>query len=445
MRIQIARLAVCLALVGGTLAAPARAAELSTVDLVDVRASYRLLTETFYQPLDGHAVVSGARDALVAQLKKNGFAGALLPAVHAPENTTDALTEIAADIDAANLLSKSSDHSLTYVALSGMAKAAGDKYTEFFSPDALKAFNAPLSPEKISGIGVLLEIDPDTKVPRTFYVTPNSPAERAGLQAGDELRAIDGTPTVGFTIEKTSTLLRGKAATNVSLEIERDGKPLPTPLVATRGAVHVPTVLYKLLPSDVGYINILVFGEPTAQEFSTAVARLESKHARGYIIDVRNNGGGYVDAAVSIVSHFINVGPIVSQVERGPHEIQFDADGTAIEPKPLAVLVNGFSASASEITAGALHDSGLATLVGTRTYGKGVVQTVTYLPGSVAIKITTAKYLTPKRHDLNRVGIEPDITVAASKNARFAEPATDAQLEAAVGVIAKKVARIPES
>jgi carboxyl-terminal processing protease len=164
---------------------------------------------------------------------------------------------------------------------------------------------------------------------------------------------------------------------------------------------------------------------------------LQRQNARAYVIDLRNNGGGYVNAAVAIADHFIHSGPIVSVVERSG-TTQFAADANADESHPVAVLVNHYSASASEITAGALQDAGVATLVGSRTYGKGVVQQLTYNADGSAMKVTTARYLTPRNRIIDGIGLAPDVNVVQNDHARFGDPAKDAQLAAAIGVVQAK-------
>jgi carboxyl-terminal processing protease len=216
----------------------------------------------------------------------------------------------------------------------------------------------------------------------------------------------------------------------------RDGKE-QTAIAITRAEVHAPTVYQKLLPNGIGYIAVGVFGEPTADEFESALKRLQDQNARGFVIDLRNNGGGYVRAAVAIADHFIRSGPIVSVAERAG-TTEFDADALAIETRPVVVLVNHYSASASEITAGALQDAGAATLVGSRTYGKGVVQQLTYNTDGSAMKITTARYLTPHKRIIDGKGLDPDLAVNENDHARFGDPAKDAQLAAAIGIVQNK-------
>jgi carboxyl-terminal processing protease len=182
------------------------------------------------------------------------------------------------------------------------------------------------------------------------------------------------------------------------------------------------------------------FGRSTPAEFDTAVARLTSQGAKALVLDLRNDGGGYVNSALDISSRFIASKPIVTVEERGKRATTIDADNDPSIALPVTVLVNQFTASASEITAGALQDDGIGMLVGARTFGKGVMQTLTPLPDGAAIKITTAHYLTPNNRDINLRGIDPDVVVDENRDARFGEVDKDAQLRAAMAVLQKKIA-----
>ncbi len=236
-------------------------------------------------------------------------------------------------------------------------------------------------------------------------------------------------------------LLRGKPGTVVHVTATRDGKPLP-PMDITRSEVQPPTVIYKMLPQHVGYIYILAFGRDTPDEFSLALDRLEKQDVRAYVLDLRDDGGGYVNSALDISSKFINDNPLLTIEERGSHTTTVDSGSDALPPKPMAILVNRYTASASEITAGALQDDGIGVLVGEKTFGKGVMQSLTPLPDGAAIKITTAHYLTPKNRDINLRGIEPDYVVVENKDARLGEIDHDAQLQAAIGILTKKIADV---
>ena len=320
-----------------------------------------------------------------------------------------------------------------------MAAALGDQYTAFFTPDEFQKFNQALDPLKISGIGVLIEPDPATKYIRALYVVPGTPADRAGIQSGDDFLSVDGTSTKGLTQEDAVKLLRGAAGTVVKLEVQRDGTQLGT-LPITRSDVQPPTVIYKMLPEKIGYVAILTFGRETPDQFAEALTRLEAQGVRGYVLDLRNNGGGYVNSALDISSKFINNEALLTVEERGSRVYTVQAPQDARPPKPMTILVNRYTASASEITAGALQDDGIGVLVGEKTYGKGVMQSLTQLPDGAAIKITTAHYLTPKNHDINLKGIEPDFAVTENKNARFGDANNDAQLQAAIAILSKKIA-----
>ncbi len=407
---------------------------------VDLHESYTLLTSTYYSKVDPQAVLDGARGALLKELQKAG-AKASLPALRAGLDASANIAQIDAEIDAAAVESKLSSTDLTYAAIAGMAGSLGDKYTTFFTPDEYKQFNQALDPDKISGIGVLIQPDVTTGYIQAFYVVPGTPADKAGLKTGDVFVSIDGASTKGLAVDKASSLLRGKPGTQVNLSVQRDGAALPTAVAIVRSQVQPPTVIFKMLPNKIGYIYVAVFGLNTYDQFNVALARLQDAGARAFVMDLRNDGGGYVNAALGISSRFIATDPIVSIESRGSKVETITADNEAIAPKPMTILVNGYTASASEITAGALQDDGIASLVGTRTFGKGVMQTLTPLPGGSAIKITTQHYLTPKHRDINHKGLDPDLKIEPTKGDRFGEPDHDTQLQAAISLLEKKIAQ----
>ena len=214
-------------------------------------------------------------------------------------------------------------------------------------------------------------------------------------------------------------------------------------LSITREDVQPPTVVYKMLPGNIGYVWVIAFGRATPNEFDTAVARLKSLGAKALVLDLRNDGGGYVNSALDISSRFIANKALVTVEERGRRATTIDADGDPSIAIPVTVLVNQYTASASEITAGALQDDGIAALVGARTFGKGVMQTLTPLPDGAAIKITTAHYLTPSHRDINLRGIAPDVAVEENRDAHFGEVERDAQLRAAIALLQKKIIAAP--
>jgi len=404
----------------------------------DLLQSYELLTTTYYSKVEVQAVLDGARKALTAELQRRGST-VTLPILHARPTSGENVAQIAAEIARAQSATHEPETILTYTAIRGMAAALGDQYTAFFTPDEFQKFNQALDPLKISGIGVLIEPDPATKYIRALYVVPGTPADRAGIQSGDDFLSVDGTSTKGLTQEDAVKLLRGAAGTVVKLQVQRDGTQLGT-LPITRSDVQPPTVIYKMLPEKIGYVAILTFGRETPDQFAAALTRLEAQGVRGYVLDLRNNGGGYVNSALDISSKFINNEALLTVEERGSRVYTVQAPQDARPPKPMTILVNRYTASASEITAGALQDDGIGVLVGEKTYGKGVMQSLTQLPDGAAIKITTAHYLTPKNRDINLKGIEPDFAVTENKNARFGDANNDAQLQAAIAILSKKIA-----
>jgi carboxyl-terminal processing protease len=315
-----------------------------------------------------------------------------------------------------------------------------DKYTTFLSPKQYAELNEGLDGGNFSGVGISIQVDDKSKMLTVNEVIPGGPAEKAGLQPGDVISLIDGKSTKGLTTDQDAKLLRGEKGTVVKLTIDRADQELPV-IEVTRDVIHQPSVYSKLLDGGIGYARLTVFGQNTADELSTALAKLEAQGAKAYVLDLRDNGGGYLNAAIDVSSKFIASGPIVSVESRGGSDTQYDAENTAIPPKPLAVLVNKYTASASEITSGAIQDDGVGALIGEKTYGKGVVQTIHPLPDGSAVKITSARYLTPRGRDINLVGIQPDIISIEPKTAKLGDPLTDPQLQSAVTYLQGKIAQ----
>ena len=405
---------------------------------LDMHESYALLISTYYSKVDPQRLLDGARDALTVDLRKH-HRSARLPLLRATSNADANVALLDEAVTRVQRQTHEAPTAVTYTAIAGMAKSLGDRYTVFFTPEELRMFNSALDPAKISGIGVLIQPDDVTKYIRAFYVVPGTPAEAAGIVSGDTFLAVDGVSTKGLKTENASKLLRGKAGSVVRVTVQHDQNP-PQIVSITRAAVQPPTVIYKMLPQNIGYIYILAFGRETTDQFNVALDRLQRDGARAYVLDLRDDGGGYVNTAIDISSRFINNDPIVSVKERGSHITTVTADNTAISPKPMTILVNRYTASASEITAGALQDDGIGVLVGEKTFGKGVVQTLTPLPDGAGIKITTAHYYTPKNRDINLKGIVPDVPVVENRDARFGEVGHDLQLQAALSLLEKKLA-----
>ncbi len=431
------------ALVLGVVGAAAQPAAVSPIDAAQVQISYSHLTNDFYKKTDPQAILSGARAELAKTLASNGVKKAL-PALTA---TTDPAQNVRAVDREIGIASKDAGtkvnaHLLSYAAISGMLNSVHDRYTVFLTPKEYAALNSGLDGGSFSGTGIVIAIDEQTKYIDVSNVVPNGPADKAGIQQDDVITAIDGSSTHGISLQQASTKLRGNAGSKVALTIQRDGNTLTSPVMVTRATVHELSVYEKMLPGKIGYVELTVFGRDTGKELTTALDRLQQEGARAIVMDLRDNGGGYLNAAVAVSSKFIPSGPIVSVESRASNITTIEADNTAIGPLPLAVLVNAHTASASEITSGAVQDSGVGTIVGTKTFGKGVVQTLFPLPDGSAIKITTARYLTPHNRDINHLGIQPDIIVAENKHDRFGVLSKDTQLQRAVSFLNDKLAHM---
>ncbi len=301
------------------------------------------------------------------------------------------------------------DADLFYGAMQGMVYGLGDPYSVYFPPKPAEEFNKSLSGE-LSGIGAEIGI----KQNQLMVIAPlaSSPAAKAGLRPGDKILAIDKLITVGMDVNTAVGKIRGPAGTTTTLAIGRDRVVKPFDVTITRATINVPAITFSLKPGNIAYLRIMQFNENSIPEFRQALALIEANHARGLIIDLRNNPGGYLDAAVALASEWIQTGTIVSERFSDGRENTHETEGShRLKGYKTVVLQNGGSASASEILAGALQDYGLATVVGEKSFGKGSVQDFEQLPDGSAIKITVAEWLTPKGKNINEKGITPDVEV----------------------------------
>jgi carboxyl-terminal processing protease len=414
---------------------------ISPLEANEIQYSYSKLRSDFYQKTDAQAIVNGARAELERELHTAGVKGTL-PPIFANDDLAKTSKAVTHEVDVATRMAKGkvSPHLLAYAAISGMLNSVHDKYTVFLTPKDYAALNQGLDGGSFAGTGIVIQVDDVSKLVDVSNIVPDGPADKAGVQQDDVITAIDGVSTKGMTLQQASSHLRGKAGTVVQLTIERDGKPLPQPISVTRAQIHELSVYEKILPGKIGYVELTVFGRDTGSELARALDRLQQEGARAIVMDLRDNGGGYLAAALDVSSKFIASGPIVSVESRASQVTTYEAEDTAIPPVPLAVLVNGHTASASEITSGAIQDSGVGAIIGTKTFGKGVVQEILPLPDGSAIKITDARYLTPRNRDINHLGITPDILVDENKNARYGSPGKDAQLDRAVQYLNDKIA-----
>ncbi len=407
-----------------------------------IARSTALLLTTFYRKLDPHVILTAEHDALLTYARTHGAAHATLPKLPSAVDAAHASEVATAQFAALPNVASINRDAAASAAIKAMAAATHDRWTAFFTPSEYKSFDEILDPAKLSGIGILMDNDPAGYV-RAYFVLPDTPADRGGIRTGDVLESIDGHSTKGWSIADARRHLLGAAGTPVAITVRHVSDDSTSDVSLVRAEVQPPTVYFTMLPDNVAYLYIIAFGDATAHEFQTAVARSERAGARAYVLDLRNDGGGLVGAALSVSSQFIPTGPIVS-IESNAGEIEtFEADNTAIAAKPLAVLVNAYTASASEITAAAIQESGTGVLIGTKTFGKGVVQSVNRFADGSAIKITTGRYFTPLNHDINGRGIVPNVIANENAKAVFGIPGKDAQLERAIAILHERLARAP--
>ena len=299
-----------------------------------------------------------------------------------------------------------------YEAIRGMLGSLDDPYTRFLDPREFKEMQIDTSGE-LSGVGIQLSVDKETKELVVVSPIEGSPASRAGVQPRDVIVAIDGKSTKGMTTEDAVKLIRGKAGTSVNLSLRRKGQVLELPLTRELIELHAVNSQVNTTPDGVkvGYIRLKQFNANASKDMRLALQDLEGKGVQGYVLDLRSNPGGLLMASIEIARQWLNEGVIVSTKTRDGIQDVKRATGRALTTKPLVVLVNEGSASASEILSGALKDNKRALLVGQKTFGKGLVQSVRGLSDGSGMTVTIAKYLTPSNRDIHKHGIDPDISV----------------------------------
>jgi carboxyl-terminal processing protease len=305
------------------------------------------------------------------------------------------------------------DHTLVEGALKGMLQSL-DPHSSYMSEEDYRAFESEATGE-FGGIGI--EVAQEDQLLKVVAPISDTPAARAGLRAGDRIVAIDGISTAGMALTDTVSRLRGPAGTSVTLGIARDSEPEPIQVRLTREIIEVDPVDWRLV-ENVGYLRLSVFNERAAAALAQAIADLRLQAGGGpvgYVLDLRDDPGGLLGQAVAVADMFLDSGEIVSIKGRDPGHVERYAAGPGdlTDGAPLVVLINGGSASASEIVAGALQDHGRARILGTRSFGKGSVQKIIPLNGRGALRLTTARYYTPSGRSIQRVGIAPDIVVEA--------------------------------
>ena len=305
---------------------------------------------------------------------------------------------------------------LFYGAIKGMLAATGDPYTTFFDPEENKAFGEDIS-GSFEGIGAELGIK--NNILTVIAPLEGTPAEQAGLRAGDKIIKIEGKITSDMTIDQAVDLIRGPKGTSVVLTVFRSGSEDTIDISVTRNVINVKSVKSEMKDGSIAYIKISRFGDDTASGFAAVLNRAVSQGAKGIVIDLRNNPGGYLEASVSMASKMLPKGDVVVIEESGDkrQEKTFAKGGDIASQIPTIVLINEGSASASEILSGALKDNrDNVTLVGKKSFGKGSVQEFIDLPEKTAVKITVARWLTPNGNQINEQGISPDVEIDLSND-----------------------------
>lgn len=321
-------------------------------------------------------------------------------------------------------------------AVKGMVDVLNDPYSVYLDKDAFKELNVQIE-GTFGGIGVEIDVDQDKKLV-VVSPLPGTPADRAGIKSGDIIDKIGDRDTTNMTTVEAASLLRGEPGTSVNLKILRKQENRSFNVELTREKIAVPSVSGEILSEhpDIGYLRVMHFNRlSTNAQLVEEINKLDKTRLRGLVMDLRGNPGGDLQAAIELTGCFLKEGPVVRIVHReGNEDVLYPSRTKPLVQVPLVVLIDEGSASASEIVAGAIKDSGSGILVGTRTFGKGLVQTLYNLGSNEGVKLTTNKYLTPAGHDIHEKGIQPDVVVEQPENTD-----EDVQLEKAVEILYERL------
>ena len=340
----------------------------------------------------------------------------------------------------------------TYGAIQKMLATLDDPFTRLLKPDQYRSLQTNTSGE-LTGVGLQISQDSITGELRVISPIEGSPAERAGIKSRDRILKINGVPAVKLSLDEAAERMRGPAGSQVTLTVAGDqaageNEEIESKeVILTRDRISLNPVYAELRPqaqdTNIGYIRLNQFNANATTELANAIRRLEGKGANAYILDLRSNPGGLLQSGIEIARLWLAKGTVVYTVNRNGIQDSFSASGQALTDDPLVLLVNQGTASASEILAGALQDNGRAKLVGEKTFGKGLIQSLFNLSDGSGLAVTIAKYETPKHHDINKLGIVPDVTVELEPITRD-QISTDAdrQYQAAVELLTQQAAVI---
>lgn len=329
----------------------------------------------------------------------------------------------------------------TYQAIQDMLAGLEDPYTRLLPPAQYRSLQTSTAGE-LTGVGLQISKDDHPGWLRVIAPIEGSPAEQAGIQPQDMVLEIDGTATTDLTLDEAAARMRGRQGTTVTLQLRRPDEPTPRQVSLTRDVITLNPVVAALKTTPegqrVGYLRLSQFNGNAVDKLAEAVRDLAAQGAEGYLLDLRNNPGGLLQAGIEIARLWLPQGTIVYTVNRQGILDSFEAFGQSITDAPLVVLVNEGTASASEILAGALQDNGRANLVGSTTFGKGLIQSLFDLSDGAGLAVTVAKYETPAHHDINKLGITPDRVVASVPlNRDTVATEADPQYQAALEVLSQ--------
>lgn len=342
------------------------------------------------------------------------------------------------DILKQKYVDKVDENKLVEGAAKGIADGLGDPYTVYMTPEEYESFNINTE-GTYEGIGLEVEMLNN----KVTVVAPieDTPSEKAGIKTGDVITGVDGKSVSGKSLDDVVAMMKGKAGTKVTLTIIRANSSAPVNITIKRAKIVLKTVKSEMLEDKIGYIKITTFDENTAANFKKSLTGLESQGMKGLVLDLRDDPGGLLDQAVKVADELMGKGTIVYTIDnKGKKEVE-TSDANKIDV-PLAILVNGGTASASEIVSGAVKDSKSGILIGTKTFGKGLVQTIVQLPDKSAVKVTIARYYTPSGVCIQGKGIEPNIVIDLPDNLKQKAELTrqeDVQLNKAAEVIKSQI------
>ena len=322
------------------------------------------------------------------------------------------------------------DEQMLEMAIKGYVAGVGDEYTEYYTPEEMSdQYDTAMG--NYVGIGIYMVVNYEEGTITVLEPMEGSPAEEAGLKEGDMITKVEGTDVTIDNVSEMSDAIKGEEGTKVKLEIQRGEETFETQVERQR--IEISHIESKMLENNIAYIQILDFDGGTAEEFKENYENLKSKGATSLIIDIRNNGGGVVDEAIDILEMICDRdSTLLIEKDKDGNETIIKSEEDPIIDIPIVVLTNNYSASASEILAGALKDNNKATIIGEKTYGKGVIQTLYSLTDGSGLKITTAEYCTPNRTSINKIGIEPDIEVKLPEDIKELTDENDTQLKRAI-------------